>query len=89
MLGIEILDVRYKNWFLNFILLDLILDNIVIGFVVVGDFVDGFDNDVFVNVYLNLYKDNKCIVIGELFEVFGNFLNVIYWLIKKLYMYGK
>ncbi|MDU1490285.1 MAG: 2-keto-4-pentenoate hydratase, partial [Staphylococcus epidermidis] len=35
--GIEIPDARYKNWFPNFTLSDLISDNTATGLVVVGD----------------------------------------------------
>ena len=81
--GIEIPDARYKNWFPNFTLSDLISDNTATGLVVVGDPVDGLDNDAFANVHLNLYKDDKCIATGESSEVLGNPLNAIHWLIKN------
>ena len=81
--GIEIPDARYKNWFPNFTLSDLISDNTATGLVVVGDPVDGLDYDAFANVHLNLYKDDKCIATGESSEVLGNPLNAIHWLIKN------
>lgn len=87
--GIEIPDARYKNWFPNFTLSDLISDNTATGLVVVGDPVDGLDYDAFANVHLNLYKDDKCIATGESSEVLGNPLNAIHWLIKKLHTHGK
>ncbi|MDU1499192.1 MAG: 2-keto-4-pentenoate hydratase [Staphylococcus epidermidis] len=87
--GIEIPDARYKNWFPNFTLSDLISDNTATGLVVVGDSVDSLDNDAFANVHLNLYKDDKCIATGESSEVLGNPLNAIHWLIKKLHTHGK
>ncbi|MEJ7180542.1 2-keto-4-pentenoate hydratase, partial [Staphylococcus capitis] len=59
------------------------------GLVVVGNPVDGLDNDAFANVHLNLYKDDKCIATGESSEVLGNPLNAIHWLIKKLHTHGK
>ena len=67
----------------NFTLSDLISDNTATGLVVVGDPVDGLDNDAFANVHLNLYKDDKCIATGESSEVLGNPLNAIHWLIKN------
>ena len=60
-----------KIGFQIFTLSDLISDNTATGLVVVGDPVDGLDNDAFANVHLNLYKDDKCIATGESSKVLG------------------
>lgn len=87
--GIEIPDARYKDWFPNFTLGDLICDDTATGLIVVGNKVDPLDVDEFANVQLNLYKDDEKIATGTSSEVLGNPLNSVQWLIKKLHSHGK
>ena len=87
--GIEIPDARYKNWFPNFTLGDLISDNTATGMIVVGERVTPLDIDAFANVDLNLYKDNELIATGSSSEVLGNPVHAVHWLIKKLHSHDK
>lgn len=87
--GIEIPDARYKDWFPNFTLGDLICDDTATGLIVVGNKVDPLDIDAFAHVQLNLYKDEELIATGDSSEVLGNPLNAVLWLIKKLHSHGK
>ena len=81
--GIEIPDARYKDWFPNFTLGDLICDDTATGLIVVGNKVDPLDIDAFAHVQLNLYKDEELIATGDSSEVLGNPLNAVLWLIKS------
>lgn len=87
--GIEISDARYKNWFPNFTLADLIADNTTTGIIIVGNEGDPLDINAFANVHLNLYKDGNLIATGQSSEVLGNPLNSLQWLIKKLHSHSK
>ncbi|MET3575043.1 2-keto-4-pentenoate hydratase [Bhargavaea ullalensis] len=88
--GIEIPDARYKDWFPNFSLADLICDNTATGLVVRSDFVDPPKTaEKFADIRLVLYKDGQQIDEGCSSAVLGNPLNSVVWLSKKLAEHGR
>lgn len=87
--GIEIPDARYKDWFPNFTLGDLISDNTATGLIVVGERVAPLDYEAFADINLKLFKDDKAIEKGHSSEVLGNPVEAVKWLNKKLHSHGK
>ncbi|GGG96785.1 2-keto-4-pentenoate hydratase [Staphylococcus pragensis] len=87
--GIEIPDARYKDWFPNFTLGDLISDNTATGLIVVGERVTPLEYKEFADINLELFKDDKKIETGHSSEVLGNPIESVKWLNKKLHAHGK
>lgn len=87
--GIEIPDARYKDWFPNFTLGDLISDNTATGLIVVGERITPLDYEAFADINLKLFKDNQQIETGHSSEVLGNPIESVKWLNKKLHSHGK
>ncbi|MCE5090776.1 2-keto-4-pentenoate hydratase [Staphylococcus devriesei] len=87
--GIEIPDARYKDWFPNFTLSDLISDNTATGLIVVGERVTPLEYNQFADINLKLFKDGTQIKTGHSSEVLGNPVEAIKWLNKKLHSHGK
>lgn len=87
--GIEVPDARYKDWFPNFTLADLISDDTATGLIVVGDRVDPLDYNAFANIPLTLTKNGKEIATGLSNEVLGNPVEAVKWLNQKLHSHGK
>ncbi|WP_105967046.1 2-keto-4-pentenoate hydratase [Staphylococcus simulans] len=82
--GIEIPDARYKDWFPNFTLGDLISDNTASGLVALGEAADRVSYEDFENITLKLTKDNEEIATGVSSDVLGNPIEALKWLVKKL-----
>ena len=86
---LQVQDARYKNWFSNFTLADLIVDNTGTGIIIIVNEGDPLDINTFANVHLNLYKDGNLIATGPSSEVLGNPSNSLQCLIKKLHSHSK
>ena len=87
--GIEIPDARYKDWFHNFTLGDLISDNTASGLVALGEAKAPVSYNDFENITLKLSKDNEEIATGISSDVLGNPIEALKWLINKLNTQGK
>lgn len=87
--GIEIPDSRYKNWFPNFKLADLLVDNTATGFIVVGETIDPLSYKELGNVNMTLSFNNNVKCSGNSSEVLGNPINAIKWLAQKLDTHNK
>ncbi|WP_040227290.1 2-keto-4-pentenoate hydratase [Bhargavaea cecembensis] len=82
--GIEIPDARYKNWYPNFSLADLICDNTATGLVALSEPVDPPPLEKMADIGMELYKDDKLINRGNSSAVLGNPATAVVWLSKKL-----
>jgi len=82
--GIEIPDARYKDWFPNFSLADLISDNTATGLVVASSPVEPPSLDEISRVKMDLFLDGKKIGTGHASAVLGNPVSAVKWLSAKL-----
>src|SRR5699024_5267512 len=82
--GLEVPDSRYKDWFPNFELMDLICDNGVTGKVVVGEPVDSPDLHALPKVKMELFHNGEKIEKGIGSTVLENPASSVAWLVKKL-----
>ncbi|WP_213422057.1 2-keto-4-pentenoate hydratase [Bhargavaea massiliensis] len=82
--GIEIPDARYKDWFPNFSLADLISDNTATGLVVASAPVEPPSLDEISRVEMELFLDGKKIGTGHASAVLGNPVSAVEWLSAKL-----
>jgi 2-keto-4-pentenoate hydratase len=82
--GIEIPDARYKDWFPNFSLTDLISDNTATGLVVTSAPVTAPAPDELGRIEMELFLDGKKIGTGLSSAVLGNPVTAVEWLSEKL-----
>jgi 2-keto-4-pentenoate hydratase len=82
--GLEVPDSRYKDWFPNFELMDLICDNGVTGKVVVGEPVDSPNFKDLAKVQMKLFHNGEKIDEGIASTVLENPASSVSWLVKKL-----
>ncbi|HLR20086.1 MAG TPA: 2-keto-4-pentenoate hydratase [Staphylococcus sp.] len=87
--GIEIPDARYKNWFPNFTLADLLSDNTATGLIVVGDAIEPLSYEDFANIQMKLYYNDALTHEGDSTEVLGNPVESVKWLAQKLATHDK
>lgn len=82
--GLEIPDSRYKDWFPNFTLADLLCDNGVTGCVVVSEPVNPPSFKELEEIKMELYHNGEKIGEGKSDNVLGNPVSSVAWLTKKL-----
>ncbi|CDQ40567.1 2-keto-4-pentenoate hydratase [Virgibacillus salexigens] len=82
--GLEIPDSRYKNWFPNFNLTDLLCDNGVTGHVVLSSPIDTPNFDRLGTIHMDLYHNGKKINEGLSATVLSNPASSVAWLTSKL-----
>jgi 2-keto-4-pentenoate hydratase len=82
--GLEVPDSRYKDWFPNFALMDLICDNGVTGKVVIGEPVDPPALDELPKVKMELFHNGEKVEEGVGSTVLENPVSSVAWLVKKL-----
>ncbi|MBY7143163.1 2-keto-4-pentenoate hydratase [Virgibacillus sp. NKC19-3] len=82
--GLEIPDSRYKDWFPNFTLADLLCDNGVAGRVVFSESVDPPSFNELEEINMDLYHNGEKIGEGRSANVLGNPVSAVAWLTKKL-----
>ncbi|GAB3798290.1 2-keto-4-pentenoate hydratase [Virgibacillus kimchii] len=82
--GLEVPDSRYKDWFPNFELMDLICDNGVTGKVVEGEPVDPPALDALPKVKMELFHQGEKTGEGVGSAVLENPVSSVSWLVKKL-----
>jgi len=87
--GIEIPDARYKNWFPNFSLADLLSDNTATGLVAVGEPVVVPSFETLADIGLELFHEDEKISEGSSSAVLGNPVTALVWLSEKLASHGK
>lgn len=87
--GIEIPDSRYKKWFPNFKLSDLLVDNTATGFIVLGEAINPLNYKDLGNINMSLLFNNNIKCIGNSSEVLGNPINAVKWLAQKLAIHNK
>ncbi|HLR11862.1 MAG TPA: 2-keto-4-pentenoate hydratase [Sporosarcina sp.] len=87
--GIEVPDARYKNWFPNFSLADLLADNTATGLVVLSEPVDPLTFEQFANVQMELFHNGLKISEGNASAVLENPVSSVKWLAGKLAEHGK
>lgn len=87
--GIEIPDARYKDWFPNFSLADLLADNTATGLVVLSELVEPLTFDEFANVQMELFQNGLKISEGNSSAVLENPVSSVKWLTRKLAEHGK
>ncbi|HSJ38610.1 MAG TPA: 2-keto-4-pentenoate hydratase [Planococcus sp. (in: firmicutes)] len=87
--GIEIPDSRYKDWFPNFSLADLICDNTAVGRVIVAEFVAPPSFEEVANEGMELFHNGVKIAEGAASAVLGNPVLAVAWLSRKLAAHGK
>jgi 2-keto-4-pentenoate hydratase len=82
--GLEVPDSRYKDWFPNFELMDLICDNGVTGKVVVGEPIDPPALNALPKVKMELFHNGQKLEEGVGSTVLENPASSVAWLVKKL-----
>lgn len=82
--GLEIPDARYKDWFPNFSLADLLCDNTATGLVTLSDPIAPLSLDDFENVKMELFHNGEKISEGISSAVLGNPVSAVAWLSGKL-----
>ncbi|UJL47694.1 2-keto-4-pentenoate hydratase [Virgibacillus sp. NKC19-16] len=82
--GLEIPDSRYKDWFPNFSLADLLCDNGVTGRVVVSEPVNPPSFKDLEEIRMELNHNGEMIGEGKSDNVLGNPTSSVAWLTKKL-----
>lgn len=82
--GIEIPDARYINWFPNFSLADLLVDNTATGLVVLSEPMAPLSLDDFANIHMELFHNGEKIIEGRSSAVLDNPVFAVKWLVKKL-----
>ncbi|TAA71723.1 2-keto-4-pentenoate hydratase [Planococcus salinarum] len=82
--GIEIPDSRYKDWFPNFSLADLICDNTAVGRVIVAESVAPPSFEELANEGMELFHNGVKIKEGTASAVLGNPVSAVAWLSRKL-----
>lgn len=82
--GIEIPDARYKDWFPNFSLADLLSDNTATGLIVVSEPIEAVAIEELRNIKMELFHNGEQISEGVSSEVLGNPVTAVAWLSKKL-----
>ena len=82
--GIEVPDSRYKDWFPNFSLEDLLCDNAATGLVVISDAVEPPSLEQLVAIDMELLHNGEKISEGTSSNVLGNPTSAVAWLAKKL-----
>ncbi|WP_413475765.1 2-keto-4-pentenoate hydratase [Staphylococcus equorum] len=87
--GIEIPDARYKNWFPNFTLGDLLADNTATGLIVVGETIEPLSYEDFTNIHMKLSYNGIVEHEGDSTEVLGNPVESVKWLAQKLATHDK
>ena len=80
--GIEIPDARYKDWFPNFTLGDLISDNTLLDLLWLVNVSHLLITRHF-DINLKLFKDDNQIETGHSSEVLGNPIESVKWLNKN------
>ncbi|WP_230973896.1 2-keto-4-pentenoate hydratase [Cerasibacillus terrae] len=87
--GLEIPDSRYKNWFPNFTLQDLLCDNGVMGKVVIADEVAPPSFEALAKIEMELFYNGEKISEGIASNVLENPASSVAWLTQKLAKQGK
>ena len=87
--GIEIPDSRYKDWFPNFSLADLICDNTAVGLVAVSEPVAPPSFDELAEERMELFHNGVKIGEGTATAVLDNPVSAVAWLSRKLAAKGK
>ncbi|WP_422122311.1 2-keto-4-pentenoate hydratase [Planococcus sp. X10-3] len=87
--GIEIPDSRYKDWFPNFSLADLLCDNTAVGRVIVAEFVAPPSFEAVANERMELFHNGVKVNEGAASAVLGNPVLAVAWLSRKLADHGK
>lgn len=87
--GIEIPDSRYKDWFPNFSLADLICDNTAVGRVVVSEPMEPPSFEELANIQMELFHNGAKISEGTASAVLDNPASAVAWLSRKLAANGK
>ncbi|WP_245183560.1 2-keto-4-pentenoate hydratase [Lentibacillus salicampi] len=87
--GLEIPDSRYKDWFPNFTLEDLLCDNGAAGLVVISDAVVPPSFEQLGDIHMALYHQDEKIGEGISSNVLDNPASSVAWLSGKLKSHGK
>lgn len=87
--GLEVPDSRYKDWFPNFSLEDLLCDNGAVGLVVIADAVEPPSIDELNDIQMELFHNGKKTGEGTSANVLGNPASAVAWLTRKLEGHGK
>lgn len=87
--GIEIPDSRYKDWFPNFTLADLICDNTAVGLVAVSEMAAPPSFEELAHERMELFHNGNKISEGEASAVLDNPATAVAWLSRKLAAKGK
>lgn len=87
--GLEIPDARYRDWFPNFSLADLLCDNTATGLVILSEPVAPLSLEDLANVKMELFHDGVKISEGISSAVLGNPVSAVAWLSQKLAQQNK
>lgn len=87
--AIEIPDARYKDWFPNFTLGDILADNTATGAVVLGKAISQLDYTTLGEVEMTLAFNGVTLKTGQATEVLGHPVKSVQWLAQKLATHGK
>lgn len=83
--GLEIPDSRFKNWFPNLTLGELIADNAAVGKVVLGDNIGINPQNIDLDkISVEFYKDDIYLDMGISSNVLGNPIRAVAWLTQQL-----
>lgn len=87
--GLEIPDARYRDWFPNFSLADLLCDNTATGLVVLSEPIAPLPLEDLANVEMALFHNGEKISEGISSAVLGNPVSAVAWLSQKLAQQNK
>lgn len=82
--GLEIPDARYKDWFPNFSLADLLCDNTATGLITLSEPIAPLSMEEFTNIQMELFHNGEKISEGISSAVLGNPVSAVAWLSEKL-----
>lgn len=87
--GLEIPDARYRDWFPNFSLADLLCDNTATGLVVLSEPIAPLSFEDLAKVEMALFHNGEKISEGISSAVLGNPVSAVAWLSQKLAQQNK
>ncbi|ALX49327.1 2-keto-4-pentenoate hydratase [Lentibacillus amyloliquefaciens] len=87
--GLEIPDSRYKDWFPNFTLEDLLCDNGAAGLAVISNTVETPSFEQLDSINMELFHNGEKIGEGSSSNVLENPASAVAWLSKKMSGHGK
>lgn len=82
--GIEVPDARYKDWFPNFSLQDLLVDNTATGAVVFADHQASLNLADMAKIKMELFFNDEKISEADASAVLGNPVLSVKWLVEKI-----